>query len=91
MRKPRPITLPKGAEPQPWHPLAYHEVSAYRREGCPHYALCLSHAALRLWEGFTCIFCPLADQAPERPRDIDLRKEAETYYSILLKGGPKDE
>lgn len=81
----RSITLPEGAAPTEWQQLHYHEVEVYRREGCPHYSLCLSYAAERLWEGFTCIFCPFADKAPERSLDVNVSRER-GFCRLILRG-----
>ena len=57
--------LPQLAAPAAWQPLRFNEVAAFRRLDCQHYSACLNYCAGQAWEGFTCIFCPLADEPLE--------------------------
>ena len=43
------------------------DVARHRRLYCSHYDKCLDESIRRNWQGFTCMRCPLSDQAENKP------------------------
>ena len=63
------IILPPEANPIAWMQLSESEVLDHRFLNCHHYITCLSHAAGRQWQGFTCIICKVWEREKERKNE----------------------
>jgi len=76
----------KFPDPRPWDKLLFQEVERHRNLDCEDYPKCLDYASQRLWEGFTCRYCPFfhrRDGRNDRENKMLLKKIRE----ILEKGG----
>lgn len=69
IRQPYEVTLPEGANPTQWNQLVASrmedEISIHRFMDCVNYAKCLHYASGQYWEGWSCHWCPLAEDYRE--------------------------
>lgn len=65
-------TLPSMSKPEPAEldsPLrGERDIARHRRLYCAHYDGCLDHSIAAGWESFSCVRCPLSEEADKAPR-----------------------
>ena len=74
--------LSDGAAPQPFSLISVEETDAERRVWCRRYDRCLSHAAVQLWDGWTCAQCDVDDEMSLEEKKQAIEKQATYRYVV---------